>query len=209
MSRADNMLFISCGLGFGAGIILGGRLYPGRHFAAGEIYNYADESWIARGVGLEEEICIPGLLRRVREAAGAAGIRANGRFSKLEDVVRAHREGDPAVLGVVRGIARTIAIVALNCASLLDVEKVVFGGDYRAFGEPLLEEMRALSGRLSPIQPDIALSTQSNCIGIHGLLYAAREKYFDDVCTAANRGGVRHGNEFGGADAARDPRGAL
>jgi len=67
------------------------------------------------------------------------------------------------------------------------VEKVVFGGEYLAFGSVMLEEMEALRARWSMIAPEISLASVSQYAGIHGLLHAAREKYFDDLCQKANR----------------------
>lgn len=187
--RMDNMLYVSCGLGFGAGIILDGQLYAGRHFAAGEIYNYVDSDHIARAVGIEEDICVKGLVRRVREAVaeeGAAGFPPQDRIN-FSDVVDAYQRRDPLVLRIVREVLKAIAMITFNCASLLDVEKVVFGGEYLAFGETMLEEMAALRAHWCMIAPEISLATVSRNAGIHGLMHAAREKYFDDICLKANR----------------------
>ncbi|MGJ4849618.1 ROK family protein [Bacillota bacterium Meth-B3] len=187
--RMDNMLYISCGLGFGAGLILDGQLYAGRHFAAGEIYNYVDTDHIARSVGIEEDICTKGLIRRVREAVsaeGAPGFPPPERI-RFSDVVDAYRKRDALVTRIVREVCEAIAMVAFNFASLLDVETVVFGGDYLPFGPTMLEEMDRLLGRCSLIAPEISLASVSQHAGIHGLLHAAREKYFDDLCQKANR----------------------
>jgi predicted NBD/HSP70 family sugar kinase len=187
--RMDNMLYINCGLGFGSGIILDGKLYAGRHFAAGEIYNYVDSDHIARAVGIEEDICAKGLVRRVREAMkaeGAAGFPLPEKIG-FQDVVEAYQRRDPLVKRIVREVCKAIAMITFNFASLLDVEKVVFGGEYLAFGETMLEEMDALRAHWCMIAPEISLATVSRNAGIHGLLHAAREKYFDDICLKANR----------------------
>lgn len=187
--RMDNMLYVSCGLGFGAGLILDGQLYAGRHFAAGEIYNYVDREHSARSAGIEEDICVKGLVRRVRETAAAEGDPGfpQPEQVRFSDVVEAYRSGNPLVTRVVREVCETISIITFNFASLLDVEKVVFGGEYLVFGPTLLEEMDALSGRWCGVAPVISLASVSQYAGIHGLLHAAREKYFDDICLKANR----------------------
>jgi len=64
---------------------------------------------------------------------------------------------------------------------------VVFGGDYLPFGPTMLEEMDRLIARWSVAAPEISLASVSQHAGIHGLLHAAREKYFDDLCLKANR----------------------
>jgi len=185
----DNMLYVYCGLGFGAGIILDGKLYAGRHFAAGEIYNYVDSDHIARDAGIEEDICAKGLVRRVREAVseeGAPGFPPPERIG-FQDVVDAYKRRDPLVTRIVREVCKAICMITFNFSSLLDVEKVVFGGEYLAFGETILEEMDALRSHWCMIAPEISLATVSQNAGIHGLMHAAREKYFDDICLKANR----------------------
>ena len=189
-SDVQNMLYVSCGQGFGSGIILDGQLYAGRHFAAGEMYNCVDKERLRRGVGLEEDICVKSLIRRVAEAApeclSAKTLSGESNLGVgFSQISAAYDAGNPVIREIVRDICRDICVLSYNCASLLDVELVVFGGDYRVFGDTLLEEMGALHGRWSMTEPEIALSTTGHYDGIHGLLHLARERYFDEVCALA------------------------
>lgn len=182
---AKNLLYISCGVGLGAGIVLNASLYEGDRFNAGQIYNYLDTGKLAQQETLEDAICI----KRLLEDASAA-VRA-GRKTSLsacsgqigfEDIVRAYKEGDPYVCEAVRHICDELCTLIFNFVNFLAIDNVIFGGEYVVFGDMLLEEYERRFKPLSNYTPSVKLATLSSQSGIHGLLYSAREAYFDAIC---------------------------
>ena len=52
--NSQNILYISCGTGIGAGLILDSKLFEGRFNSAGEIFNNVDPGKLVNGTSLEK-----------------------------------------------------------------------------------------------------------------------------------------------------------
>lgn len=186
--RVDNMIYVSCGLGLGAGIILDGQLYEGKHFNVGEIFNYSDREKMGRGMTLENTICIQSLIERVSREMNE-GAESSLRLKKgnigFEDIVKAYQERDSYVCSVIREIADELSILILNCAILLAPENVVLGGDYTVFSEMILDQLEKKCKILDQIPPKLTLPIGRNYSGVFGMAYLAKQRYFDSICQPA------------------------
>ncbi len=62
----NNLVYVSCGLGIGAGIILNGKLFSGNGNAAGEIFNYITPENLEKNLNLENKVSILSVLESVK-----------------------------------------------------------------------------------------------------------------------------------------------
>ena len=122
LTGTDVGLYINLGTGTGAALIVGGRVIPGVHGAAGEIgylLREPDEPGYAHGhAPLEEYTSGSGLAARgttlLRRSVTAADLAAS--------------RHQPAVASLLDDAAATIGMTVANLATFLDPERVVVGG---------------------------------------------------------------------------------
>ncbi len=155
----DNVIFLTCGTGFGGGLILNGRLYSGTTGNAGEIGHLRLSDHGPAGYGK---------MGSVEGFCSGAGIRETGRMLAREalqqgktprflqtkaldtfdtaDLAEAAREGDETALATFRlcgkMLGRTLAILC----DLLDPQVIVIGSVYARcrdlLEEPALTELK-------------------------------------------------------------------
>ncbi|MEU1514555.1 ROK family transcriptional regulator [Streptomyces sp. NPDC005811] len=161
-ARAGSFLFIYLGTGIGAGIVLNNTVLHGDSGNAGEFGHMPVEpgdrvchcgATDCLGPYCSPAAIIDDLLRRHGPLA-ADRIGVTGAPASLHDdwkaLRRAARAGDPDAGDVVRRAARLIAQAARGAASLLDVGRVVLGGEALRGIEPiLLEEIDSAVNRTS------------------------------------------------------------
>ncbi|WP_219412955.1 ROK family transcriptional regulator [Pseudonocardia nigra] len=159
-------VYVSGGIGVGAGILLGGALFRGAGGRAGEIGHVVVEpdgpacSCGGRGC-LETAAGLEALLR----AAGTPDV----------DALLAARPGPPLARA-----GRALGVALAGAVNLLDVPSVVLGGIYPRCGEPLIDAVRtelaarvvsrpAVDVRFSALGPDAALLGAATAV-VHDLL---------------------------------------
>lgn len=137
-----SLCYFLIGEGVGAGVIENGELLLGCQGAAGEIGHISlDVNGPLCQCGnhgcLELYCCVPAVLQQMRQAAASSGACCAPRFDTLEDVFQAARERQPAAVGVVKALARTIGY---GCVTLINAynPQVIFIGDAVAAGADLL-----------------------------------------------------------------------
>ncbi|MEW2403660.1 ROK family transcriptional regulator [Streptomyces sp. NPDC046862] len=151
-ARAGSFLFIYLGTGIGAGIILNNTVLHGDSGNAGEFGHLAvepgDRVCHCGGTGCLGPYCSPAaiiddLLRRHgRAAADRIGLVADAAslHNDWKLLRRAARTGDEQARDVVRSAARRIGQAARGAVSLLDVGRVVLGGEGLRGIEPIVRE---------------------------------------------------------------------
>lgn len=165
----DFILFI-CGNGFGAGIILNGKLFEGRNNAAGEVGFFFDGDR-----SLEESITMIPLLQRVQKETKMEHL-------KFADVLEAYERNDPIVIKILKEIGHKLGICANNCAVLLDLDMVLLGGEYLIFQEILIPEMKAVIGQSGHMQkPEVLPASLGYDSGIIGCMTIARDYLIDHL----------------------------
>lgn len=155
-----NMVFITAGTGFGAGLILDGRLYAGTNDMAGEIGHVRLQPYgpVAYGkAGSVDALCGgAGMARVAREMMDAAARR--GRQSLLfmlarhspptaQMVAEAAAAGDDLALEVVRRVGEYWGQALAILVDILNPERIVLGSLAVRFGEMILAPAREVMRR--------------------------------------------------------------
>lgn len=150
-----NMIFVTAGTGFGAGLILDGRLYAGTNDMAGEIGHVRLQPYgpVAYGkAGSVDGLCGgAGMARVAREMMDAAARR--GRQSVLfmmarrapvtaQMVAEAAGAGDELALEIVRQVAEYWGQALAILVDILNPERIVLGSLAVRFGEMILAPAR-------------------------------------------------------------------
>ncbi len=157
----QNMVFLTMGTGFGAGIIIDGRLYHGATDCAGEIghirltrkgpigYNKAGsaEGW-ASGGGMAQvaERAAETARKKGKTSLLTATLDQNHRIT-ARDVAEAAQQGDALAKQIVRSTARRLGEALAILVDIVNPERIVIGGLALRFGEALLEPARAVVAR--------------------------------------------------------------
>jgi glucokinase len=133
MAGTDVGLYVNLGTGIGASVVVGGRVVPGTHGAAGEI------GYFLRSPGEpgHSEGRAP-----LEEHTSGSGVAARGTKLLGEPVEAAElfsRRDDSRVAALLDDAAATIGMTVANIATLLDPERVVVGGGMAAVFLPALK----------------------------------------------------------------------
>lgn len=162
-SRADSLVAIKVGHGIGAGVVLGGELFHGDGWGAGEIghvgvvddgaacrcgrFGCLETVASSRAILAEAERVADaepdGVLARRRATAGADAALT------LDDVRVALEEGDDAALAIVRAAGRQLGRAVAGLIGLVNIRRVVLLGSVASLGEPWLEAVRDEARRRS------------------------------------------------------------
>lgn len=152
----QHLVFATMGTGFGAGIIVNGRLYHGATDAAGEIghvrltddgpvgYHKAGsvEGWISGGgvaqVGIEE---VTAAVRRGESTTLSALLQKQGAIT-AKDIALAAQAGDPIAQSIIRNTGTRLGQALAILVDILNPEMIVIGGLAMRLGESLLEPAR-------------------------------------------------------------------
>ncbi|MBK3580480.1 ROK family transcriptional regulator [Streptomyces sp. MBT65] len=176
--RAGSFLFLYFGTGIGAGIVLNNTVLHGDSGNAGEFGHMAVEpgdrvcqcgALDCLGPYVSPPAIIDDLLRlHGRPAADRIGLRGTPDSAHHDWKVlrRAARAGDPDACDVVRRAARRIGEAARGAASLLDVSRVVLGGEaLRGIESIVREEIETAVNRTSVARTIRSVAVEQSVIG--------------------------------------------
>ena len=149
-SGGENLVVVKVGRGIGAGIVLGGRLFQGDAFGAGEIGHTtvveAGEPCRCGSVGcLETVASVRAIVDRLRHLAPRHPASVLARDPSHIDeaaVIRAFGDGDSLATDVVLDAARHFGRAIAGLVGALNVRRIVVVGTVTAFGDPWLEVVR-------------------------------------------------------------------
>jgi glucokinase len=152
---AGNMVFLTMGTGFGAGIIIDGRVYQGTNGNAGEIghvrltpdgpvgYHKAGsaEGWVSGG-GVAQWVAA--LIEEARKAGEVSALINLSPVHRVtaRDVGLAADKGDPLASRIVERLGEKLGCALAILVDLLNPERIVIGGLAMRLGERLLEPAR-------------------------------------------------------------------
>ncbi len=166
----DNCVFLSFGTGIGAGVMVSGQLHHGHHAFAGETGLMCMGPQFADG-----DLPSSGSLEAL---AGLGAVRSrwprsaqNGDW--LIDLFTAAADGDPEARAVVDDISTLVGIAAANVSCVIDPSIIVLGGALGMQGEPLLQRVRQIVGRVMPVAPTIVPSALDKDAPLYGCLLVA------------------------------------
>ena len=138
---SQNMIFLTCGTGMGAGIILNGKLYSGTCGMAGEIGHVRMRSHGPVGYGKEgsfEGFCSGGGIAQIGRTVATEKLQTGGvtgycgGYDELQkitakSIAAAAGQGDPAALEVYRVFARMLGEGISVLIDILNPEVIVIG----------------------------------------------------------------------------------
>jgi glucokinase len=158
--NASELLGVWIGTGIGGGLILGGNLYYGTFFTAGEIGHTTLVPNNPPGSrSLEHNTSRSAIVERIVRLirANRASIipsLVNGNLSdvKSKTIAKAYHAGDELAIEVIDSAADLLGIAIANTVTLLSLGRVVLGGGLtEAMGESLVEKVRhAVRTRVFP-----------------------------------------------------------
>jgi predicted NBD/HSP70 family sugar kinase len=149
----SSFAYLNIGSGLGAGLVFDGRLFRGRHGAAGEVGFLAigaatdDGDGVRRGAmetRLSGRALVDFARRRDRDAP-----------DDLKELFERARGGDPLGRAVVEEAVEAIAACVASINAVVDLEVVLLGGGIGAQTELLLEPVRDAVARLVPYPPQL------------------------------------------------------
>lgn len=150
--RYDSFVLVTIDTGIATGIVHRGQVIDGRTHLAGLTETLPTAGPDGRHVRLSEIAGGRALVARAREAG------VIGSDGELEDLLAAHRHGDPAALEIGSEVAEALAVSAGTLVGLLDPEAIIFGGETLGMVDSHRECFDTLLHRqLSPMQRDIAV----------------------------------------------------
>lgn len=155
---AKNMIFLTMGTGFGAGILANGQLYRGASDLAGEIghvrltdagprgYNKAGsvEGWVS-GSGMAKAASreVASAVARKQATMLIDQLERHGGALTARDIAVAARKGDRLASQIIQDTGMRLGGALAILVDLLNPELIVIGGLAMRFGERLLIPARA------------------------------------------------------------------
>ena len=149
----ENMIFLTCGTGFGAGLILDGRLYSGSHDMAGEIGHVRLEKDGPVGYGKAgscEGFCSGGGIKQLAASiAERAAVKPEWYPDRCDakSVAEAAKAGDETALGVWRVSGEKLGAALAILVDLFDPQRIVIGSIFARSGELLIPHMERVLRR--------------------------------------------------------------
>jgi glucokinase len=158
------LIGLTLGTGIGGAVIVDGRLRLGETGTAGEIGHQT--------IDPDGPVCGCGNRGCPEVLAQAATIARLGGRATAEEVFDAARSGDRRAIEAVDRAALALGIAIANVATVLEPDTVVLGGGMAEAGDVILEPIRRVVRRHTPLLPDTAsrivkaeLGTSAGAIG--------------------------------------------
>jgi predicted NBD/HSP70 family sugar kinase len=168
----EDIIYVKCGVGIGAGIILGGKIYYGNHRSAGELGSFITN--YGRRVG--DVTDMEGLLQHIQELSQQAGrVKSNLSF---ENIVKMVKDGDSVATQGVRYIGQELGRAIYNASIIFDIPTVIVGGDYLKLGDVLFDAINEGMPQTFLTRPKIYRSTLKESGGIFGGLVLGKKEIF-------------------------------
>jgi predicted NBD/HSP70 family sugar kinase len=181
----DSRLFVYVliGTGLGVGIVANGELFTGAHGAAGEVgflpvsFSAPNQSAEAHVRGeLEEAVSADAVVRAARERGLTGRLTAKRVFDEA-------RKGHPAAIAAVHQEGERIAHVVAAISAVIDPDVVVLGGGVGHSADLMLDPVREVLDRTTPLRPVLAASELGDDAVLLGALTTAlrvaRPQVFD------------------------------
>lgn len=180
-----NMVYVSCGVGLGAGLVIEGKLYEGKGFAAGEISYFTNREDFRTKKKIEDRVRIEALLTKVeadikenKASRAVMKLYAEKESMEFRDIVRLTADKDDYTVGLIREIGEELGFALASIGALLDVEKIVLGGEYLDFYDILKEPVQEILDQCTPIPPKFVPSALKEKVGLLGGFIFGRNMLF-------------------------------
>lgn len=177
--KVDDMMYVSIGLGVGAGLIINGKLFEGKRKAAGEI-GYSRVLGIDHKETLEEKISTENIKKTLIQALDS-GVETQLELSESTHLIEALKAAnkDPFVENYLSDVYKTLSIAIANAALVLDLEMIIIGGVFSEVDEKMIDHIQSHLDEILPFKTKAALSDLKNMAGVYGLLVVAKNKIME------------------------------
>ncbi|MBT3152157.1 ROK family transcriptional regulator [Streptomyces sp. CHD11] len=188
---------VNLGTGVGAGLVLGGGVHRGVSNSAGE-WGHTTLVLDGRACHCGNRGCVetytgaPGIMLNLRELSPDSPLLHDGdQTATVDALAGAVRAGDPVALGVLRHTARYLGAGVADLVNLFNPEVVVLSSWVAAaFGEPLLDEVRAAVTRHALRRPLAATRIVLSPIPTDPVCLGAATFALEGALRSAGRGGA-------------------
>lgn len=193
---SKNLVYISGGLGLGAGIILNGSIYKGSSNCAGEVsFDIAIDNALSSGrnysfTNLGNLTKISALMDKVRKEAPKKTADAFAALGKsldtaaFKDLVKVWQGGDSFLEQCVEYIAVIIGGTISNIVCLLNCDLIIFGGEYSVFNSQMLPILNYIVKENAFMPVKVVPSLLAENSGIYGLFSLSKDMIFDKLCNS-------------------------
>ena len=189
----SNFIFLNAGVGLGAGIVLGGKLFRGSHGYATEVgHMIIDVNGEQCGCGKRgcwETLVGPrAVLRRFRQTLrdGVPSTVLHAVDNDLdhitfENVANAALQGDPAALAAMRQVGADLGFGIANLVKIFNPQMVVLGGELNYCSQILLPEVEKVvaSNSMSLACEDVKITASAH--GLDACVMGAAALVLDDI----------------------------
>ncbi len=161
--RSSNIVYISIGTGIGAGVIINGTLYRGKHFSVGEIgYILPGREFLGKRYdqfgALEYLASCGGIESRAQQLIKEGKVTHNLDEMTAEMVFSQARLNIPWALDLVNEMVDYLAISLTAVIGILDPEVIILNGGESCSADLLIDPIKKRLEGLVPIIPPICLS---------------------------------------------------
>jgi predicted NBD/HSP70 family sugar kinase len=187
----QNFVLVRLDTGLGCGVVIGGSLYQGSGWAAGEIAHMlldlkqAGCDWRSRGY-LESVLGADRVAARVQTATRRSGLlrslAANNEM--ISALSQAAQQGDAQAKYIWSDLIRHLGSAIANVVVAYDPGMVVLQGELFARS---IDEVRKIVGMAIPWKPDIRLSALGPEAVLLGTIAAARSHAYERLSAMLNR----------------------
>lgn len=129
----DNCMLVTVGTGIGAGIIIGGKIYHGTNYTAGEIGHIVFEK--------NGRICSCGNKGCFEQYGSMKALKKEFSDNGINDFEEGFNSNDAVIKGIIDNWLDVLSDVFSNVANILDVDTIAIGGGaaeyYDKFGDKL------------------------------------------------------------------------
>lgn len=191
--EAQNFVLIRLTTGVGAGVVLGGRLYQGSHWAAGEIGHMVLDRAAAANPTFSERGFLESLIGsdRLSERAHLNGTTSADLPAALAAAVK---RNDPVAEGILDDLAAHLGLATANLAAALDPELIVLDGE---LFDLVTDRIREVVERAIPWLVRIERSALGNQSVLLGAISVARG-IADDLISERDRNGSEGAGQYPG-----------
>lgn len=179
----SHFIYMEVGYGVGAGIVIDGQLYQGKHGFAGEVgftALFADPGDEPAALHWQDTVNVPCLLQTVAAIYRERGAPADQRPPwTFEQLVEGIRSGDPIVRTAMRESLCRFAVGVANLYHAFDIPVFILGGDLGREYEPFLPELRVEVERRLVMKPPGGIDLRISSLQPNASLMGAVARVFD------------------------------
>ncbi|WP_128102467.1 ROK family transcriptional regulator [Paenibacillus sp. DCT19] len=177
-SDSELFVFISLGVGTGAGIMVNGQLLRGMRGLTGEVAEMMQE-----GRRLEDVLSAGGLIEMAANLLDEAQLQHNdSRILELrsqltpEKLFEAARLGNSYAVEIIRKYCHMLALALRNISVLLAPHLIVLGGGIGGNGDVLLPYLKEMINKPYPAQPELICSKLEERAVVTGAVHIALQQ---------------------------------